>query len=246
MSILLFLFLFLHNAACIANEELLGNPDKLPDIFPLKDMKWIELEIYETFIPGKYQHGIRTYFLQQVDENKTELYVSEKMLKGTVYYNHEIGKSEIIEDTTWIEPTFLRGLISIEGKKVYIQPTDLKDGGFHPKELMYDFGLELNDTFRAPGFGGVLDAIDSVLIGNEHKKRYNFDFMVSVNDSNFYRLSLIQGVGNTEHFFRSIYGEFLNIDPMPSVELLEIYYKGKRIWKNEFIMYLYSNYINEE
>ncbi len=49
-------------------------------------------------------------------------------------------------------------------KKVYLN-----------QNLLYDFGLKLNDTFFCSGVPAVISSIDSVLIWNEFKKRYNFE-----------------------------------------------------------------------
>lgn len=91
---------------------------------------------------------------------------------------------------TWVETGYYVGAIrqNIPDRKVFYVPT-----GEATEQLLYDFNLQLGDTVR--GFledaftaNDTVIAIDSVLVGNDYRKRWYIN--------SIYQIYLIEGIGS--------------------------------------------------
>ncbi len=86
-------------------------------------------------------------------------------------------------------------------KKVFIVPRDSSS-----EFLLYDFNMNVGDTvqgwlnyhsFSSPGIHVVVDSIDSLLISNQYRKRFN----LLVIDGGFMPVEIIEGIGSTSEPF---------------------------------------------
>lgn len=78
----------------------------------------------------------------------------------------------------------------IENKLVYFVPPNETE-----EQLLYDFNLEVGDTlsgYIAPAWDEIcqVESIDSVLVGNSYRKRWNVNWW-------YYDAQLIEGIGST-------------------------------------------------
>jgi len=234
MSVFLFLFLFLHNAACIANEPPPAEP-KLPwSVFPLDSVKWEYIKKRSGAFAdlGTVYFDTLTYSVRQISENKAEVYFSSK----TAIFKRVDGKY-IFDRNGKSGDTEFYGYIILEDKKVYYQD---RDSFFFPKTLLYDFNLKLNDTFIYGATGGekcIVSSIDSVLIFNgneyEYRKRYNFSghkhfYWFDYSDY-FY---VIEGIGCNLEFLYTTHWWAQMEEAIICPEIRKVYYKDKVIWEN--------------
>ncbi len=116
----------------------------------------------DTTINGKGYHKLFTPFVQ-----------SSGKTPGT---SNQPGYQGAIRQDTVIRTVY------------FVPPTDTAE------QLLYDFTLQAGDTvygYLQPegGIKDVVSSIDSVMVGNEYRKRWN------IND--LYSISLIEGVGST-------------------------------------------------
>jgi len=209
-------------------------PDRLPwDVFPMNnDVKWVETGHYmlEGFKDEgtkyiiEFRYDTSTFFVRLITENQAELYATGIVkLEREGWEFIDGGMKELkFEDSVWTYGPTLQGHIHLENKKVYYQQTDKE------KELLYDFGLRLNDTTT---FGRPYDtageyfvaSIDSAKLGNEYRKRYRFK---SVYGNWFF--SVIEGMGCDICFFYPLLGP---IERNHNKDRLRgVYYKDKLIW----------------
>lgn len=94
-----------------------------------------------------------------------------------------------------------RGAIRTENKKTYgFTPT------YSSPALLMDFTLDVGDTMYSSicEFGKVIVSIDSVLVGDEYRKRFNFD------DEWDYCNWMIEGIGHQRGLFESMDEPFEN------------------------------------
>lgn len=86
-------------------------------------------------------------------------------------------------------------------KKVFIVPSDSTT-----EYILYDFNLGVGDTvdswlnqssFSSPWLHVVVDSIDSVLVANQYRKRFN----LLVIDGGFLPVKIIEGIGSTSEPF---------------------------------------------
>ena len=73
-------------------------------------------------------------------------------------------------------------------------------------------------------------SIDSALIENEYRKRYNFEFKFEAHPGfpKNRSFSVIEGIGNTQNLFYTLEDPFM---PDPPPLLREVYYKDRKIWR---------------
>ena len=100
--------------------------------------------------------------------------------------------------------TFIGGIREDSLKRVYYKGKNIFESfiwDYHPDEekLLYDFSLNVGDTFRlnhsyafSEGHFLVVSKIDSVLINNKYRKRINF----GDSSANWIREVWIEGIGN--------------------------------------------------
>ncbi|XOV69279.1 MAG: hypothetical protein ACFHU9_08845 [Fluviicola sp.] len=75
--------------------------------------------------------------------------------------------------------------------------------GVYDEFLMYDFGLQVGDTFHLTTSDSIaLISIDSVLIEGDYYRRFNFDPLTTVVGGNYY---WIEGIGSKFGFFPYFY-----------------------------------------
>jgi hypothetical protein len=98
-----------------------------------------------------------------------------------------------------------------------------------PREILKkvcNFNLQLNDKYRKYS----VSSIDSVRVGNEYRKRWNF-FYDAYNY--FY---VIEGIGSNVDLFKLSAdineGEYTRYS-----EIIKVYYKDKVIWENTELRY---------
>ena len=227
-----------------------GDAGGLPfGIFPLNDVKWehscdtwfewrkadsvydaegklIKVINYGYGQDGRCRDYTTTYSVKQIEENRAELYCSEKQI-WRVLISDKVNKTEYEIDTTLILTASpkLAGTITIEGKKVYyhyVKPAEMKI-------LLYDFSLNVEDTFciSNENYNFVLVSIDSVLVGNEYRKRQNFQ----MEDEwyGFSEFSVIEGIGCNKYLLYTLNIILHDEDKFPV--LRRVYYKEQLIWK---------------
>jgi len=224
-------------------------PDRLPfGVFPLNDVRWVEsryffeFDICEPYMYYDYYDTV-TYSVRQVGENKAELHraIQRRMITMT-------SGNEIVGDTTWNvendENQDRIGLIAwihLEGRKVYWQGNYFISSP-DKKLLFYDFSLNIGDTFNVmPGYTPpageegypkyYLASIDSILIDNEYRKKYNFvHIWAHVAGTRWadYNFSVIEGIGCDRYFFYVFDTDYSHNGP-----LIKVYYKDKLIWRQQ-------------
>ena len=245
LAVLLFLFSF---TACEGTERPI-EVEKLPfGVFPLNDVSWVHIQywglwgvppdderIYDT--EGKliativYISSIDTltYSVRQVGENKAELYCSKATTWSRTIWDNINKTNSSYGDTTWTTAPELYGKIYLEDKRVYFDHSTL-EGPWYKNLLLYDFSLNVGDEFIANGYKYIVVSIDSVLVGNEYRKKYNFE--LTLEGFPRYKLSVIEGIGCPQNLFHTLGDPFMAIDPLPPV-LREVYYKDRKIWERE-------------
>ena len=73
------------------------------------------------------------------------------------------------------------------------------DQNYYDEFLMYDFGLQVSDTFNlTEQHQVVLNSIDSVLINGDYYRRFNFDQLYTFSSADYY---WIEGIGSNFGFF---------------------------------------------
>jgi hypothetical protein len=180
---------------------------------------------------------IITYSVRQVGENKAELYC---LINRTITFIGEdlVNNVKLEKDSTLTIGPDLEGFIYLENNKVFCQH---KHYTGETPVLMYDFNLKQNDTFNR--FSHMMDiwkytvaSIDSVVVGNEHRKRYNF---TAIQHTNLIDFSIIEGIGTDlwQFFYTIIWPVDHDNETLPC--LLSVYHKDKLIYKT-----IYCN--NEE
>ena len=121
------------------------------------------------------------------------------------------------------------GIITIEDKKVYYtgKADDILKGN---NLLLYDFGLKVGDTFYVGDEKDnkynrpfILISIDSVLIDNEYRKKYNFY------NSKYSEFSFIETIGCTIYLFHTMNPFQHELSKFH--RLGRVYYKDKLIWE---------------
>lgn len=126
---------------------------------------------YSIIMPGDTIIGSETYHKLVIPVLQT---IHSSCAPGTTYLN--IYKGAIREDTA--------------ARKVFIVPP-----AANTEELLYDFTMQVGDTVRGyiesqQQFNpDIVLSIDSVLVGNNYRKRWNID--------NQYSISFIEGIGST-------------------------------------------------
>ena len=245
IPIFTFLLFFAFTTSCDSSEP--RPADESPfGVFPLNDVSWGherglqflepdtefiyntetgELITIITYLTGR---DIITYSVRQVGENRAELYCSKVTTWERLIFDN-IAKVNSYDDTSWVTAPELYGRIYLEDKKVYFR--DLGHNG-EQRQLLYDFNLNVGDEFIVGGYYKFsVVSIDRILVGNEYRKRYNFDFKRE--DYPGYpghSFSVVEGIGCTESFFHTINDPFMAVDPLPP-SLKEVYYKNKIVWR---------------
>jgi len=246
MVVVLFVFSF---TSCESSERPVEE-GRLPfGVFPLNDVKWVEFDHYTSGMSGTHNHKWHrdtvTYSIHQINENRAELHLVKKKTTGIPEFDPNDPMAEPIawfEDSIWFEPNRLYGWITIEDNRVYYESVGPDDTPIY-NSLMYDFNLRLYDTFTVINpinnefvVSAFVVSIDSVLIGNEYRRRYKFIYTYLPNGKEFYDLygyysySVIEGIGNDKSFLHTL------LNPAPKVyvqpNLISVYYRDKIIWKN--------------
>jgi hypothetical protein len=126
------------------------------------------------------------------------------------YYSYTIGADTIIGSATYrtlIVPFwFNSGVSHCTGqagyKGAYRQDTTLRKvfiipPGDSTEQLLYDFNLQVGDTCKGylmrycPGLDYIVDNVDSILIGNQYRKRWHFpQYLMD--------MYIIEGIGSSE------------------------------------------------
>ena len=242
------LFLMVPIAACGKDKDEPPTEPKLPfGVFPLNDVSWEHgRSIHVNAGPGErpvyddtgkligtimYWSGKATitYSVKQVGENRAELYVADE-----VTWRREVkmyGKEVVWDDTTWFTPSKLDAEIRLDGRKVYCN-----------NRLLYDFTLNVGDTFIVSDYADdseeydatfVLASIDSTLVDNEQRRRYNF----KLKDPNFSyewdKFTLIEGIGCAEYILQTLRTPFIHEEYIGPPELNKVYFKDKIIWERK-------------
>ena len=228
-----------------------GGDGKLPfGIFPLSDVRWEHAgdtwfhgrksdSVYDadgklikviSYVPNNCRLWTITYSVRQIGENRAELYSDVKETWRAAEVSDKVNGTTYKIDTTIIISPKLNGEITIEGKKVYYS---YGVAPYNQKVLLYDFNLKVGDTFYVGANADLYDkipfvlvSIDSALVGNEHRKRYNF---AKSKESEYYNFSVIEGIGCTPYLFYSL-STFLH-EELPM--LYRVYHKGQLIWGGE-------------
>jgi len=145
---------------------------------------------------------------------------------GETYYNvysreHNLG-SDFLFDWVWQGQTYDQqiGRFRTDSLKVYYQRIQNNFSGClsgpaytgycydqmncYDEFLMYDFGLQVGDTFDlTTQYQVVLNSIDSVLIDGNYYRRFNFDQVSWFAGMNY---NWIEGIGSNFGFFAFFYG----------------------------------------
>ena len=196
-----------------------------------------------------------TYFVRQSGEQKAELYRSVVGKMTQSGYDLFTQKPLELEDSTYNNPPELYGWINLEGRKVYFQGIDHNGNPWDERCIFYDFPLNVGDTVDMANIKWQkpihwptnaedvakfrLSSIDNILVGNEHRKKFNFVHILSDNPifegHHFERFnfSAIDGIGNPQGLFYM----FERISH-PMFEdwgkaLMEVYHKDKLIWRRQ-------------
>ena len=218
-----FIFFALPSLACANDNVPTSDDGKLPDYlfpFPLRDVRWVEVHIGGgAFGVPSYIDTI-TYSVHQTGENTSDIYVTKK--KTTGEYQYIDGKSVFIPDSTWTIAPALFIRILLEDKKLYwVNGEKLF--------LMYDFNLKIGDRFVTDGlmyhWDYPLASIDSVFLGNEYLNRYNFK-----GSSSRYDFSVIEVIGNDNHFYYMLDNPYIYIDPFVSITF-KVYHNEQMIFE---------------
>ncbi len=113
---------------------------------------------------------------------------------------NEIQYSKLcIESGDTINPTIQEiGGLREADKKIYYIGQTIIGGGFDDEYLLYDFTKQIGDTIKHDSYGGfysvILD-IDSVLIGDSYRKRYQVDNHWYYQNPDY----IIEGIGSVKN-----------------------------------------------
>ncbi len=145
-------------------------------------------------------------FFEYYFERYYSIEISGDTLIGGTNYHKLVSPEQVFHSNgacnisgTWTAPGFYAGAIrqDIANKKVFYVDTMT-----YTEQLLYDFNLQVGDTVK--GFyvsnnpcwdeivGGLVVGIDSVMIGNSYRKRWNIGGCFNTPDIYF-----IEGIGST-------------------------------------------------
>jgi len=221
---IIFLFFSFSFISC-ANEPSPAEP-KLPwSVFPLDSVKWIEIHEYIDFPiqnNNKWHLDTIIYSIYSIGENKAKVYKLEKKSIG----NYKIidGEKIFVSDSSWIMDSKLFIQILLENNKVY----KILGDGEQEIFLMYDFSLKVGDKFISSWWNRSITSIDSVLVGNEYRKKYNF----FETDNSHFHFSVIDGIGCDKFFSYILINPYGHFDPIIDITY-KVYYKDKLIWERK-------------
>ena len=122
-----------------------------------------------------------------------------------------------------------------DNKRVYYSPFHINDTIFNEPALVYDFGVEIHDTLTITSFAYnypneidiVIDAIDSILIDGEYRRKINYVCGDWSYDDNFW----IEGIGSNNGLIEP--GFYCYI-VCPTIELLCVKEESNVIYHNEY------------
>jgi len=245
-------------ASCGASDRPTEPPgERLPfGVFPLNDVKWVHVWygghwLFEPYTSGHinvisaFCIDTITYSVRQINETTAELRsVSVRTEQHRIGWDTINKISLNLDDTTYTldEPAFSNfnsGWIYLENNRVYFRGKDYDGSPWPERNLMYDFNLNVGDTFLEYKYlenyyyKYSVKSIDRALVGNEYRKRYNFVISTHYSE-NYTTTSVIEGIGSPENLFHTLfYFPGMQVDPQPP-ELQEVYFRNKLIWKSSY------------
>lgn len=200
MNKLIFLFLLSFGAQAQTHE--------IP--FPDSNAIWVQVKA-KAYPPGQGPDEYCPYIIYSYDQ-----YDNGEHIYYNTYARVSDPAFDFMFDWTWDGQSFdeLIGRFRVDGLKVYYQnlphsyigclagPTYTGycyDSNCDEEFLMYDFGLEVGDTFNLTSQDQILlESIDSILIEGVYYRRFNFEPLDWYAGPDYY---WIEGIGSSWGFF---------------------------------------------
>ena len=216
---------FLYPVLACATENGPREEDKLPwSVFPLDGVKWMHIQYLKFLEPDN-----EFIYDTETGENRANLYCSKATKWDRLIFDN-INKINLYDDTVWYSTSELYGEINLEHKRIYFRGFYYNGKPWAERELLYDFNLNVGDTFTMMGIDNYkfsILSVDSVLVDNEYRKVYNFE----TKSYGGHSFSVIEGIGCNINLFHTIIDPFVSVDPSPP-RLLSVYFKSRKIWGN--------------